>query len=30
MAKLSGDALVDTEFWSDKLDYWAELLVGPG
>jgi hypothetical protein len=30
VAKLEGDALVDTEFWADKLDYWAELLVGPG
>src|SRR5262249_26489192 len=27
---LGGDAVVGTEFWSDKLDYWAELLVGPG
>ena len=30
VAKLAGEALVGTEFWSDKLDYWAELLVGPG
>jgi hypothetical protein len=27
---LKGEAVVGTEFWSDKLDYWAELLVGPG
>jgi hypothetical protein len=30
VANLEGDALVGTEFWADKLDYWAELLVGPG
>jgi hypothetical protein len=29
-ANLKGDAVVGTEYWSDKLDYWGELLVGPG
>lgn len=26
----SGDMIAQTEFWSDKLDRWAEMLVGPG
>lgn len=26
----SGDVIAQAEFWSDKLDRWAEMLVGPG
>lgn len=27
---LNGQAIAQTEFWSDTLDRWAEQLVGPG
>lgn len=27
---LSGETIAQAEFWSDQLDRWAEILVGPG
>ena len=26
----SGDTIAQAEYWSDQLDRWAEMLVGPG
>ncbi len=26
----AGEVIAQAEFWSDKLDRWAEMLVGPG
>jgi hypothetical protein len=30
MANHSGDTIAQAEYWSDQLDRWAEVLVGPG
>jgi hypothetical protein len=30
IANHSGDTIAQAEYWSDQLDRWAELLVGPG
>jgi hypothetical protein len=27
---LSGETIAQAEYWSDQLDRWAEILVGPG
>ncbi len=30
LANQAGDTIAQAEYWSDQLDRWAELLVGPG
>ena len=30
VANFAGEAVADVEYWTDELDRWADMLVGPG